>query len=55
MIAVYVLFLYNIGAAVYIMKLGHSSKLKEATAINKKALKFLPILIIILVVMVVVI
>jgi hypothetical protein len=48
MIAVYILFLFNIGSAVYLMKLSREDKKQEATTFNKKAQKILPILIVVL-------
>ncbi|MEM3731057.1 MAG: hypothetical protein QW667_06915 [Candidatus Bathyarchaeia archaeon] len=48
MLSVYIIFLYNLSASVYIMKLVDAKKMEEAGKFNKKALKFLPILIIIL-------
>jgi hypothetical protein len=48
MIAVYILFLFNIGSAVYLMTLARKNKKEQATAFNKKAQKILPILIVVL-------
>jgi len=48
MLAIYVIFLYNLSASVYVMKLVDAKKNEEAVNFNKKALKILPILIIIL-------
>ena len=48
MIAVYILFLYNIGSSVYLMKLSRANQKEHATKYNKKAQKLLPIIIIIL-------
>ena len=50
MIAVYILFLFNIGSAVYLMTLARKNKKEEATAYNSKAQKILPVLIVALVV-----
>ncbi|MEM2105732.1 MAG: hypothetical protein QXV21_04600 [Candidatus Bathyarchaeia archaeon] len=50
MLSVYIIFLYNLSASVYIMRLVDAKKTEEATKFNAKALKTLPILIIILVV-----
>ncbi len=51
MIAVYILFLFNIGSAVYLMTLARKNKKEQAKAFNSKTQKLLPILIIILVIM----
>jgi hypothetical protein len=51
MISVYILFLFNIGSAVYLMKLSRENKKEKATTFNKKAQKTLPILIIALVIL----
>jgi hypothetical protein len=51
MISVYILFLFNIGSAVYLMKLSRENKKETATAYNKKAQKALPIIIIALVIL----
>ena len=51
MISVYILFLFNIGSAVYLMKLSRENKKEKATIFNKKAQKTLPILIIALVIL----
>jgi hypothetical protein len=48
MISVYILFLFNIGSAVYLMKLSRENKKQQSTAFNKKAQKILPILIVVL-------
>ncbi len=48
MLAIYAIFLYNLSASVYIMKLVDAKKTEEAQTFNKKALKILPIIIIIL-------
>ena len=50
MFAVYVIFLYNLSASVYIMKLVDAKKTEDAQKFNKKALKILPILIIVLII-----
>lgn len=46
MLAIYAIFLYNLSASVYIMKLVDAKKTEEAQKFNKKALKILPIIII---------
>lgn len=51
MISVYILFLFNIGSAVYLMKLSRENQKGKATTFNKKAQKTLPILIIALVIL----
>jgi len=51
MISVYILFLFNIGSAVYLMKLSRENQKEKATTFNKKAQKTLPILIIALVIL----
>jgi hypothetical protein len=51
MISVYILFLFNIGSAVYLMKLSRENKKEKATTYNKKAQKTLPILIIALLIL----
>lgn len=50
MIAVYILFLFNIGSSVYLMKLARSNKKEQAAKYNEKAQKLLPIAIIALVI-----
>jgi len=55
MIAVYILFLFNIGSAVYLMKLSRADKKQQATSYNKKAQKILPILIVVLAIMIILI
>ncbi|KPV63695.1 MAG: hypothetical protein AOA66_0650 [Candidatus Bathyarchaeota archaeon BA2] len=50
MLSIYTIFLYNLSASVYIMRLVDAKKTEEAKKFNKKALKILPILIIILVI-----
>ena len=51
MIAVYSLFLFNIGSAVYLMTLARKNKKEQATAFNSKAQKILPILVVVLAIM----
>lgn len=51
MIAVYVIFLFNIGSAVYLMVLARKNKKEQATAFNSKAQKILPVLIVVLAIM----
>ena len=51
MIAVYILFLFNIGSAVYLMTLARKNKKEKAIAYNSKAQKILPILVIVLAIM----
>jgi hypothetical protein len=46
MISVYILFLFNIGSAVYLMKLERHNKKEQAQTYNKKAQKLLPIILI---------
>jgi hypothetical protein len=48
MIAVYILFLFNIGSAVYLMTLARKNKKEQATKFNSKTQKILPILIVVL-------
>ncbi len=48
MLSVYIIFLYNLSASVYIMKLVDAKKMEEAQKFNKKALKFLAVLIVVL-------
>lgn len=48
MLSIYTIFLYNLSASVYIMKLVDAKKTEQAQKFNKKALKILPILIIVL-------
>ncbi|MEM3770309.1 MAG: hypothetical protein QXG76_03900 [Candidatus Bathyarchaeia archaeon] len=50
MISVYTIFLYNLSASVYIMKLVDAKKTEEAAKFNKKAIKALTALIIALIV-----
>ena len=50
MLAIYAIFLYNLSTSVYIMKLVDAKKTEEAQKFNKKALKTLPIIIIILII-----
>ncbi|MEM2994640.1 MAG: hypothetical protein QXI91_01295 [Candidatus Bathyarchaeia archaeon] len=50
MLSIYIIFLYNLSVSVYIMKLVDAKKQEEAQKINKKALKTLAILIIVLVI-----
>ncbi|MBS7637253.1 hypothetical protein KEJ37_08040 [Candidatus Bathyarchaeota archaeon] len=50
MLAIYAIFLYNLSASVYIMKLVDAKKTEEAQIFNKKALKTLPIIIVILII-----
>jgi hypothetical protein len=49
MLAIYAVFLYNLSASVYIMKLVDAKKTEEAQKFNKKALKTLPLIIIALI------
>jgi hypothetical protein len=46
MISVYLIFLYNIGCAVYLMRFGRENKKEEGTKFNKRALRALPVIII---------
>ncbi|MEM3627166.1 MAG: hypothetical protein QXZ25_03990 [Candidatus Bathyarchaeia archaeon] len=50
MLSVYTIFLYNLSASVYIMKLVDAKKIEEAGTFNKKALRILPIMITVLIV-----
>jgi hypothetical protein len=50
MLSIYTIFLYNLSASVYIMKLVDAKKTEEAQRFNRKALKILPILIIVLII-----
>jgi hypothetical protein len=50
MISIYVIFLYNLATSVYMMRLVDAKKIDTAVSVNKKALRFLPILILILIV-----
>jgi hypothetical protein len=49
MLCVYAIFLYNLSASVYIMKLVDAKKMEEASKFNKKALITLPVLIAVLI------
>jgi hypothetical protein len=49
MLCVYVIFLYNLSASVYIMRLVDAKKMEEATKFNRKALTTLPVLIVALI------
>jgi len=51
MISVYILFLFNIASAVYLMKLSRENKKEKATVYNKKAQRILPILLVALVIL----
>lgn len=48
MVAIYVIFLYNLSVSVYIMRRVDKKKIEEAEKINKKALRLLPFLLIVL-------
>lgn len=50
MMSVYVIFLYNLSASVYIMRLVDAKKIEEAAKFNKKAMKVLAALIIALII-----
>ncbi len=50
MISIYVIFLYNLGTSVYIMRLVDGKKIDKALTINKRALRTLPFLILMLMV-----
>jgi hypothetical protein len=52
MIGVYILFLYNIGSAVYLMTLARKDKKQQATSFNKKSQIFLPIIVVAVIVMI---
>jgi hypothetical protein len=49
MISVYIIFLYNLATSVYIMRLVDTKKMDQANTVNKKALRVLPILIVVLI------
>lgn len=49
MISVYVIFLYNLASSVYLMRCVDSKRMDEALNTKKSALRFLPVLIVILV------
>ncbi|MEM2099010.1 MAG: hypothetical protein QXU99_04605 [Candidatus Bathyarchaeia archaeon] len=49
MLSVYAIFLYNLATSVYIMRLVDCKKTEQAFSVNRKALRFLPVLIAILV------
>ena len=53
MIGVYILFLFNIGSAVYLMRLARANKQDLATDYNKKAQRLLPIVIIVLAIIII--
>jgi hypothetical protein len=50
MISVYEIFLYNLASSVYIMRLVDSKRIEDASSAKRKVLKFLPVLIVVLVV-----
>ncbi|MCX8151186.1 MAG: hypothetical protein N3D85_06765 [Candidatus Bathyarchaeota archaeon] len=50
MISIYVIFLYNLGTSVYIMRLVDGKKIDKAISTNRTALRILPVLILILLV-----
>ena len=52
MIGVYILFLFNIGSAVYLMTLARKNKKEQATIFNGRSQRLLPIVIAIVVVMI---
>ncbi len=52
MIGVYILFLYNIGSAVYLMTLARKDKKQQATSFNKKSQIFLPVIVAAVIVMI---
>ena len=54
MIGIYILFLYNLSVSVYLMRLVDKKKTEEAIAFNQKALKILPILIFVVIVVLIV-
>lgn len=54
MVSIYAIFLYNLSVSVYIMRLVDKKKTEEAEKVNKKALRFLPVLIALIIVMLVV-
>ncbi|MEM3406910.1 MAG: hypothetical protein QXM07_04590 [Nitrososphaerota archaeon] len=50
MLIIYAIFLYNLSVSVYIMKLVDAKKTEEAQVFNKRALKILPIIIMVLII-----
>lgn len=50
MLSVYTIFLHNLSASVYITKLADAKKMEQAEKFNRKTLRILPILIIVLVI-----
>lgn len=50
MLSVYVVFLYNLAASVYIMRLMDEKKVDDATRVKGKALRFLPLLLVVLII-----
>ena len=50
MVSIYAIFLYNLSVSVYIMRLVDKKKAEAAESFNKKALKFLPILIAVIII-----
>ncbi len=52
MIGVYILFLYNIGSAVYLMTLARKDKKQQATSFNRKSQIFLPVIVAVVIVMI---
>jgi hypothetical protein len=50
MISVFAIFLFNMGASVFIMRLVNAKKLDEATSLKRKSTLFLPILVLILII-----
>jgi hypothetical protein len=53
MISVYALFLYNLASSVYIMHMVDSKKLENAIKIKNKALRFLPVMALIMIILVI--
>jgi peptidoglycan/LPS O-acetylase OafA/YrhL len=50
MLSIYTIFLYNLSASVYIMKRVDAKKVEEAARFNRRALRILPILIVVLII-----
>jgi hypothetical protein len=55
MIGVYILFLFNIGSAVYLMTLARKGKKEQATAYNRKSQRLLPVVVIAVIIMIILI
>jgi hypothetical protein len=55
MIGVYALFLYNLASSVYIMRLVDAKKPEDALKIKSRAIKFLPVMVIVMAVLIILI